>query len=106
DGTRTEFAIVGRNIAPAEHEQALVDDDLFEHRLDPIANRRIAGEENEAGAITALRRQRHAELRRFLTQEAVGHLDQDSRAISGIDFATARATVQKIDEKTERLDDH
>ena len=46
DRARTDLMVVGRDVAPAKDELALVDDDLFEDRLDPLADRRVARKEH------------------------------------------------------------
>ncbi len=102
---RTELAVVGRDITPSQHELAFVDDDLFEHRLDLLAHGRIARQEHQPGAITALGRQADPEPIGLFPEEPVGHLDQDARAVAGIHFASARAAMQQVHEQLQCLTD-
>ena len=61
------------------------------------------GQENQAGAVAALRRQREPEHGGLLAEEAVGHLREDARAVAGIGLAAARAAVLQVDEDLQRL---
>ena len=102
---RTELAVVGRDVTPSEHELAFVDDDLLEHRLDLLAHRRIARQEHQAGAVAALGRQVDPEPIGLFSEEPVGHLHQDARAVAGIHLASAGAAVQQVDEQLQGLAD-
>ena len=60
-------------------------------------------EEHEAGAVAAGGRQRDAERRGHLAQEAVRHLDEDAGAVAGRRLAAAGAAVQQVDQDAQPL---
>ena len=67
------------------------------------AQRGIAREEDEPGAVLALGRQLEPEPRGLAAEEPIGHLDQDARAVARVRLAAARAAVQQVDEHLQRL---
>ena len=63
-------------------------------------------EEHEAGAVAAGGRQRDAERRGDLAQEAVRHLHEDAGAVAGRGFAAAGAAVQQVHQDPQPLLDN
>ena len=102
-GRRAQQPIVGRHVPPAEQVLAFLADDPFEHAADLFAGRLRMREEDEAGAVAARRRQRDAERRGHLAQEAVRHLHEDAGAVAGCRLAAARAAVQQVDQDAQPL---
>ncbi len=102
DSARPHEPVIGRNIAPAENELALVNHDLLDDRLDPLTNRRIAREKHQAGPVAALRRQREPQALGLFAEEPIGHLNQDAGAISRVGLASARPAVQQVDKQLQR----
>ena len=101
-----EQPIVGRDVPPAEQLLAFLADDPFEQAADLLAGRVRMREEDEAGAVAAGGRQRDAERRGDLAQEAVRHLHEDAGAVAGRGFAAAGAAVQQVDQDAQPLLDN
>ena len=106
DGARPEGRIVCRHIAPAEDTLPFLGNDLFESSFDRRAQGRIAGQEDEPGAVVPFGRQREAQAGGLAPEEPVRHLDQNARAVAGVGFAAARAAVKQVDEDLQRLLDN
>jgi hypothetical protein len=71
--------------------------DLLDQRLDGGARRRIARQKHTARPVLARRRQRDAEIARFLPKELVRHLNKDAGAVARIHLATTGAAMQQVD---------
>ena len=95
--------VIRWHVAPAKDELALVDDDLLEDRLDPLADRRVARKEHQAGPVAALGRQVDPETAGFSSKESIRHLHQDAGAVAGVHLAAARPAVEQIHEQLQRL---
>ena len=102
-GGGAQGAVVGGDVAPAEQALALVGDDRVEKGADLVGLHGVAGQEHEAGAVLAGRREREADARALAAQEAVGHLQQDAGAVAGVRLAAAGAPVEQVDEDLQRL---
>ena len=105
DGRRPQQAVVGRDVAPAEHPLAFLEDDLLEQGLDRLALEGVARQEDHAGAVLLRGREVDAELRGVLAEELVGHLDEDAGAVARVDLAAAGPAVEQVDEHLEGLAD-
>ena len=100
DRARTDLAVVGRHVAPADQLLTLVGDNRGEQFLDGGPGRGVVGQEDQPDAVLAARRQRGG---RHLAQELVGRLDQDAGAVAGVHFTSTRAAVTEVDEDLQRL---
>jgi len=106
DGRGADLGQVGRDGAPSQHLVTFFAGDSLEEAAEMVAFAGMARQKHEAGSVASLRRQADAERRRDLAQEAVGHLNQDARAVSGVRFAAAGAAVQEVDQHLQAaLDD-
>ena len=93
-----ERSVVGRHVAPAEHDLALLADDA--PRSAPIsvgALRGVVRQEDQAGAVArpsagSVMPSGAVTLRRNRS----GHLDQDAGAVAGVDLAAAGAAVLEV----------
>ena len=97
---RADRGVVGRHVPPSEHGLPFLGHDPRDQRLGGLAIPAVPRQEHQADAVLARRRQRR---RRHLAQERVGHLNQDPRAVAGVDLAAARAAVLQVLEDLERL---
>ena len=102
---RAERGIVGRNRAPAEHALAFPGHDVRKNLFALRALRRIVRQEHHADAIFARAGQENFLLRRDFFEEGVRRLDQDARAVAGVDLAAARAAVIEVAQRLQRLPD-
>src|SRR5207237_977169 len=58
--------------------------------------RRVLRQKDQAGAILSEFREPETEFLALLLQEEVGHLHQDARAVAGVGFATASASMVEV----------
>ncbi len=78
-------------------------DGSFDQLSQLVALGSTVRQKHQPGAIVARRRQGETEVRRRLTQEAIGHLNEDARAIAGVRLASAGAAVQQVEEDLQPL---
>ena len=71
----------------------------------PLAHRRVAGKEHQAGPIATLGRQGDPDPAGFFSKEPVRHLHQDAGAVTGVRLAPAGTAVEQVDEQLQRLAD-
>ena len=102
---RTERAVVGRHLAPADEALPFLRDDPLEQLDDRRTAVGVVRQENQPGAVRARFRQLPAEPAGFLAQEAVRHLNQDAGAVAGVDFTAAGTAVFEVDEHLQGLPD-
>ena len=76
---------------------------LEEEPLTLCARVRVGGEEDLAHAVTAAARHLEAELQALALEEAVGNLNEDSRAISGERVGARRGAMRHVLQHLERL---
>ncbi len=98
-----ERRVVGRHVAPAEDDLALLDDDGFDQGDDLGLLRRITRQEDEAGAVVAGGWQRDAQRRRHLAEKGVRKLNEDARTVTSVGFAAAGTAVLEVPEELEAL---
>jgi hypothetical protein len=94
---------IGRDISPAHDGLAFILDDLLH---DTPALRRLAGragQEDEARAVVPGGREGDARARALAAEEGMRHLDEDARAVAGVDLAAARPPVQQVLEHLQGL---
>ncbi len=89
-----------RHRAPAEHGLAFLADDALDQGPQFGPRRVGRGQEHQTGAVAAGGRQGK---RRDLTQERVGHLDEDAGAVAGVGIGARRAAMLEVDEQVEGL---
>ena len=104
DGRRAEQPIVGRHAAASRAAADLLRGRSLRTAPRTCFARRVrVREEHEAGAVVAGGRQRDAERRGDLAQEAVRHLHEDAGAVAGRRLAAAGAAVQQVDQDAQPL---
>ena len=96
---------VGRDIAPAEHREALFAHDVLQDALAVQALVPFNREKGHAHAVFALRRQREAELAALPREKVVRDLDDDAGAVAGLRVASAGAAVREIHQYLNSLQD-
>ncbi len=100
-----EIGIVDRHVAPAQNLLALgadrVLDDLHRARTRLV----LAREEILAHCIMAGLRQREAELRAFLREEAMRDLQQHAATVTGLRVRAHRATMVEVREDRQAMPD-
>ena len=91
---RGRLVDVGRDVAPAEHAQALLGGELLDPR-DGVCGplRVVVGQERDADGVGAGGRQREVD---DLAQERVRDLDQDAGAVAGVGLGAAGAAVLEV----------
>jgi hypothetical protein len=99
----TDRSIVDRQCTPAEHLEVLFAGDLLDQLSKTFALVLRVRQEDEPGAVFPGRRQGDAERRRDLSEEAIGNLDEDAGAVTGVGLAAARAAVQQVDQHLQPL---
>ena len=97
---------VDRNLAPAEHLLALAGDDRLDLGGRVLARLELGRQEADADAVRAPRREIDPRARELLAQEAVGDLEEDAGAVSGLGIGALGAAVLHVVERDERLPDH
>jgi len=100
-GRGAEVAVLHRHRAPPEQCLPLVRHDALEHLANLLARGAVGGQEHRARPVRAGVGQRQPGRGRRLAQEAVRHLDQNARAVSGVRFTPAGAAVLQIDQDLE-----
>jgi len=98
-----EEMVVGRHVAPAEHELALFLDDRVQQDLHLLALLGIARQEHQAAPVLGGTGKGDLEASALPPQELVGHLQQDAGAVAGVRLAAAGATVQEVDQHLQGL---
>ena len=101
-GQRAQRRLVGRDLAPAEHLEALGLDDL----LHGLARRRgvLGGlrQERDAGGVAAVFGQVEFD---DGAQELVGNLQQDARTVTGVRFSALGTAVLQVHQGRDGLVD-
>jgi hypothetical protein len=103
DGARPESPVVSRHVTPAEYLLPFLHNDSLEKAFDRGSGCRITGQEDEPRAVAAFGGQADTKAHRLVAQEAIRHLHEDARAVTGIDLAAAGAAMQQIDQQLQRL---
>ena len=101
-----DHGVVDRHAAPSEHGLALVGDKFFDDEFADFAEAFVLREEEHSDGVFARRGEEASKL--FvddLREKAVRHADENTRAVAGVDFASARAAVVHVFEHGERIDD-
>ena len=101
-GGGTDHRRVDRDLAPAEDAEALVLDDGVDPRHRLLGRFGVEGQEREADAVGARRREREVD---DGPQEPVGDLEQDPGAVAGVDLGARRAPVVEVAEGVEGVGD-
>ena len=99
-GAQVRAVGVGGQLAPPQHPQALLGRkrvDLGHHRVAPLR-----GQERQARGVGALRGQLEPD---DGTEERVGDLEEDARAVAGVDLGSAGAAVLQPQQRRERPPD-
>ncbi len=95
-GRIAEVGGVDRHRAPAEADQAFVRDETLDPFLDRRPDGRIAGQETHADAVFARSREDDAVLLSHLGEKAMGNLEKDAGAVSGVDLGSPRSSMIQI----------
>ena len=90
---------IGRNVAPAEHRQALGVDDLADHGHSGFGCGGILRQERETGRVPALGRE--FELHHG-PEEPVGRLHEDAGAVAGVGLRAGGAAVFEVAQRADR----
>ena len=101
----SETLLVGMR-APAQHALAFLGHDVAKN---PFAFRALSGivrQEHHADAVFAGARQGNFLLRRDFLEKGVRRLNQDARAVAGVDLTAARAAVIQVEQHLQRLPDN
>src|SRR5262249_23272640 len=96
---------VDRHPAPAEHDPALLGDDLLDDRRTGPLLVGLGRQEDHADAVPVGRRQRDARRRALPAEERIGDLHQDAGAVARQRITAAGAAVREVLEHGERLPD-
>ncbi len=94
--TGTEAVRVHGHVTPAEHAQALVDDDRADGFLGLLGVRHVEGQERQTDGVGAGEREIEVD---NPAQESIRHLDQDAGSIAGIGFGAGGAAVLQVAER-------
>ena len=100
---RSDGGVVGGHPPPAEDGLPLFSHHRLEHGAAAGGLARVAGQEDEAGPVVTGGGQGEAEPAALAREEGVRHLDEDARAVPGVDLAAAGAAVEEILEHLESL---
>jgi hypothetical protein len=98
----SEVGLIDRHLAPSEHVEVLNGGDAFDLPLLLLPRHAIGREECDAGRVLADGRKFEGE---HLSEEAIGHLNQDARSVTGSRVGTDRAAVLEIAKGFERQSD-
>ena len=100
DRDRAQGAVLGRDVAPAQHLEALGGGDLLDLGDRGGALVRLLGQEGRAdGVRPGLGQLEVADL----AQEGVGDLDQDAGAVTGLGVGTGGAAVVEVAQRLQAL---
>ena len=99
EGQLAEVRLLGRHLAPAEHDEVLRLGDVLDARLLRGALLVVAGQEDHARGVLADGRKLEVDDR---AQERVGHLGQDARAVAGAGIRADRTAVLEVAERRQR----
>jgi hypothetical protein len=102
---RAEVIVFDRHVPPPEEVLSLLDDHACHELLDSQPGAGLGGEKHGADSVAARGRQGEAQEGRDLAQKAVGHLNQNARAVSRVGFAPARPAVLQVDQHLEAARD-
>jgi len=94
--------VVGRHRAPADHVLAFLAHDRLKRPLLFRALPLVVGHEQHADGVIAFLRQRDAQRRHLLAEEAVRNLDQDPGAVARVRLAALTAAVLHVLEDSKR----
>ena len=100
DGARSNRAVVGRDVAPADHALSLFGRDPLEELLESSAGPSPRAVGRSGRRRIRRPRQRH---RGDLPQERIGNLQQHARAVAGVDLAATRPPVLQVLEDLQGL---
>ena len=81
-------------------------DSRFKKFFASASRRRIPRQANHSDSVLARLRQNDSQFLHFLKKERMRNLQQNSRAIACVDFATFGAAMLQIDENLKRLSDN
>ena len=93
-----EVARIAGDVAPEEQRHAALGADALKDLLGHTDALVVLGQKEHGHAVVALARQQGAEALGLLTEEAVGDLEEDARAIAGVALQAAAAAVLEVDE--------
>ena len=102
-GRPAERSVVDLDRPPPDDALPFGGDDLLEVDLDRAPVVDVRRQEDHPDAVVAGPRQAVAVAVRLPAQEGVRHLDQDSRAVSGVGLGPARSPVSQVGEDGQRL---
>ena len=105
EGGLPEAFGLDRQLAPAEHGEALLCRDLFDQAASLVRIVGVDGQERQADRIPTRIRQREAGRLRGAHEEAVRHLHQDPGAVPGLHLSPGCAAVGQSFENGQRLVD-
>ena len=94
-----------RHVSPAQQRMALLLDDTADDLLAPPALCGVPGQEDHAHAVGAARGQGDAQSVALIGEEVVGHLDQESCAVSRLRVGATGAPVAQVDQHLQPLGD-
>ena len=97
-GTRAQARVLCRDVAPAQEMQTFVRDHLLEQAEAFDAADLVLREEDHAHAVAALASQVDAGLGGHVGEEAVGDLDRQAGAVTGVLLRAGCAAVLKVDQ--------
>ena len=103
DGGLSQRTVLGRHGPPAEQAQAFGGDDLFKELFAFVPFRGAGGQKDQAHAVFARPGQGNLHFAAGFLEERVGHLQQNARAVAGVDLAAARAAMFQIQQHLQRL---
>ena len=86
---------IGGNVAPRDDVEAFFPRDLLDARLSRSGDIVIVREEGHADGVLPCRRQLCVD---DATQESIGDLEQDARAVTGIGLSAGRAPVIEVEQ--------
>ena len=105
-GDGTDGRVVDGDLAPGDHADALLGGDPLHHPGGVHGQHPRLGEKTKAGGIcTGLREFHTLFLTHHLAEEPVRYLDQQPRAVAGVDLGPHGTAVLEVDQGGDRLID-